>query len=85
MPRPAKAIDFEQLKRRLLNEQHLLYKLNAIRALVITAHNSSLGIHDSAVEFYYAVNDLLEGKQAEELELKNIERDEFLREFHHDD
>lgn len=85
MSRPAKAADLAHLKRRLASEQHLLYKLNAIRALHITAHNSPLDMQKTAVEFYYAVGDLLEGLQAEELELKNIERDEFLKELHHDD
>lgn len=71
-----------RFQRKLASVQHLVYKLKAIRSLFVTAHNSPYEVQKVAVEFYYAVGDLLEGRKVEELELPNISRDEFLREFH---
>lgn len=68
-------------KRKLDSIQHLIYKVKAVRVLWVTAHNSSTEGQKLYAEFYHAVGDLLEGRKVEELELKNIEREEFLREF----
>lgn len=74
----------ERAKRKLSSIQHLIYKLDAIRVLWFTAHNSSSDGQKLYAEFYHAVGDLLEGRQVEELELKNIDRADFLRELKHD-
>jgi chaperonin cofactor prefoldin len=70
-----------RFQRKLAGIQHLVYKLKAIRALYVTAHNSSMEVQQIAAEFYYAVGDLLEGQKVEELKLPKINREEFLREF----
>jgi hypothetical protein len=46
-----------------------------VRALWLAVQNDpELSVHDAAVEFYYAVGELLEGKTLEEIELRKIDR-----------
>ena len=70
----------EALKRKHASEKHLIDKLKTIRALHMVTYNSTLSVEQMAVEFYYAVGDILEGQRPDELNLKVIDKDEFLRE-----
>lgn len=70
-----------QLKRRLASEKHLIDKLKAIRSLHVTSYNSSLSVQEMAIEFYYAIGDILEGQKPGDLNLKAINKEEFLKEL----
>jgi hypothetical protein len=69
------------LKRRLANEKHLLDKLKMIRALHMASYNMTCPVDKMAVEFYYAIGDVLEGTKPEDLNLKVINKDAFLKEL----
>jgi hypothetical protein len=81
MPRQTQDDVVARARRKLESIQHLIYKLKAIRALYVTAHNSSVDGQKIYSEFYHAIGDLIEGRRVEELQLHNIKREEFLREF----
>jgi ABC-type phosphate transport system ATPase subunit len=68
-------------QRNLAAQEHLIYKLKAIRALWITAHNTPQAIEKMEREFLFLVGELVEGTPVEKLVMKNISRDAFLREF----
>lgn len=70
----------EQLKRKYAAERHLIEKLRMIRALHLVTYNSTLPVEKMAVEFYYAIGDILEGQKPEDLNLKTIDQSEFIRE-----
>lgn len=73
--------DLAQLKRRLQSSQHLIDKLRAIRSLHMVTYTSTTPVEKMAVEFYYAIGDILEGQQPKELNLKVIDKEEFLKEM----
>jgi hypothetical protein len=75
-------IDTAKLQRQIRAQGQLLHKLRMIRALHITAYNTPNPLEKTAIEFFYALGDILEGQPAEELKLNNIAKDEFLKEFH---
>jgi hypothetical protein len=70
----------EQLKRKHASEKHLIDKLKTIRALHMVTYNSTMTVEQMAVEFYYAIGDILEGQKPDDLNLKTIDKDEFMRE-----
>lgn len=70
-----------QLKRRLASEKHLIDKLKAIRSLHMASYNSRLTVEQMAVEFYYAIGDILEGQKPADLNLKVINKDDFIKEL----
>lgn len=74
-------VDVAGLNRRLLSQQHLIYKLKAIRALWMTAHNTPQSVTRMEREFMFLVGELLEGVPVENLQLVNISKKAFLREF----
>lgn len=79
MPPPNPTEQLAVLKRRLASEKHLLDKLKAIRTLHMASYNSRLSVEQMAVEFYYAVGDVLEGQKPTELNLKVINKEDFLK------
>ncbi len=68
-------------QRNLAAQAHLVYKLKAIRALWITAHNTPQAIEKMEREFLFLVGEIVEGTPVEKLIMKNISRSAFLREF----
>lgn len=70
------------VKRKLAAQQHLIEKLRSIRALHMVSYTGTAPVERVAVEFYYAIGDILEGQQPKELNLKVIDREEFLKEMH---
>lgn len=70
----------DQLRRKHAAEKHLIDKLKMIRALHMVTYNSTLTVEQMSVEFYYAIGDILEGQKPSELNLKRIDREEFIRE-----
>lgn len=73
--------DTARAQRSLAAQQHLLYKLKAIRALWITAHNTPQAIEKMEREFLFLVGEIVEGTPVEKLTMSNINRDAFIREF----
>ena len=73
--------ELSQLKRKFAAHQHLIDKLRAIRALHMVTYTSTTPIDKLAVEFYYAIGDILEGQQPKELNLKVVDREGFLKEI----
>lgn len=73
--------DEARLQRVLKSERLLLDKLKKVQALYVTAFSSSVPVEVFAVEFFYLIGDVLEGKGAEELPLNKIPKDVFLQEF----
>ena len=69
------------VKRKLAAQQHLLEKLRAIRAMHMVSYTGAAPVEKVAVEFYYAIGDILEGQQPKELNLKVINKEEFLKEM----
>ena len=59
-------------------------KLKAIRALWVTAHNQTGDLEGIAAEFFFALGDLLEGHPPEELNLRNIDAQSFMKELRDD-
>ncbi len=80
-PRTTPAEQLERLKRQLAGTQHLLEKLTMIRALHMVTYTSTTPVEKLAVEFYYAIGDILEGQKSTELNLTVINKDEFFREL----
>lgn len=68
--------------RHLAAQDHLIYKLRAIRALWITAHNTPQAVEKMEREFLFLTGEIIEGTSVEKLILTNIDRAAFLREFH---
>ena len=79
-PRTA-ADELASVKRKLASNQHLIDKLRMIRALHLVTYTSTMSVEDVAVEFYYAIGDVLEGQHGKELNLKIIDKEEFLKEI----
>jgi ABC-type phosphate transport system ATPase subunit len=69
-------------RRHLAAQEHLVYKLKAIRALWVTAHNTPQAVEKMEREFLFLVGEIVEGTVVEKLVMHNISRDAFLREFH---
>ena len=59
-------------------------KLQAIRALWLTAHNDTGELEPVATEFFFAIGELLEGAPPDTLKLKHITRGDFLKELRDD-
>lgn len=68
-------------QRHLAAQQHLVYKLKAIRALWVTAHNTPQAIEKMEREFLFLVGEIVEGTSVEKLIMHNINKAAFLREF----
>lgn len=73
--------DISKAQRDLSGKNALLEKLKAIRALYITAHNQTLEVEPLAVEFFFAIGDLLEGELPDNLKLLHIPKKDFLKEL----
>jgi len=71
-----------RVRRHLAAQEHLVYKIKAIRALWVTAHNTPQAIEKMEREFLFLVGEIVEGTAVEKLVMTNINRDAFLREFH---
>lgn len=69
-------------QRTLAAQEHLIYKVRAIRALWITAHNTPQSIEKMEREFLFLVGEIIEGTAVEKLVMNNISREAFLREFY---
>jgi len=83
MPAPSLASkNTARAQRHLAAQEHLVYKLKAIRALWITAHNTPQSLEKMEREFLFLVGEIVEGTPVEKLVMTNISRDSFLREFH---
>ena len=69
-------------RRRIENPEVVLGKLRAVRALWVGGHATARPIEEIAVEFYYAVGDLLEGVPLEKVvsTFKSIDGKEVLAE-----
>lgn len=80
-PRPNGGRNSSKTQRRLAAQDHLIYKLKAIRALWVTAHNTPQSIEKMEREFLFLVGELLEGIPVERLTFNNIDRAAFIREF----
>ena len=76
--------DSAKTQRDLSGKQALQEKLRAIRALYITAYNRTGELEPIAVEFFFAVGDLLEGHPPESLPVKKIDKSDFLKELRDD-
>lgn len=79
--RMASPDELAQVKRKLASNQHLIDKLRMIRSLHMVTYTSTVPVEKLAVEFYYAIGDILEGQPPKELHLKVIDKEEFLREM----
>lgn len=73
--------DISKAQRDLSSKQALLEKLKAIRALWITAHNQTSELEPIATEFFFAIGDLLEGESPENVNLRLIDKKDFLKEL----
>ena len=69
-------------KRHLAAQEHLIYKLKAIRALWVTAHNTPQAVEKMEREFLFLVGEIVEGTPVDKLVMNNINKAAFLREFH---
>jgi ABC-type phosphate transport system ATPase subunit len=70
-----------RVQRNIAAQQHLIYKLKAIRALWVTAHNTPQAIEKMEREFLFLVGEIVEGTPVEKLVMSNINKAAFLREF----
>lgn len=70
------------VRRHLAAQEHLVYKLQALRALFITAHNTPQSVEKMEREFFFLVGEILEGTVVEKLTMATINREAFLRAFH---
>jgi hypothetical protein len=53
----------------------IVRRLAGVRALWLAVHNDpDLSVQDVAVEFYYAVGQLLEGRVLEQIEFRKIDK-----------
>lgn len=68
-------------QRHLVAQEHLVYKLKAIRALWITAHNTPQALEKMEREFLFLVGEIVEGTPVEKLKMTSINQAAFLREF----
>lgn len=68
-------------QRHLAAQEHLIYKLKAIRALWVTAHNTPQAVEKMEREFLFLVGEIVEGTSVDKLIMHNINRSAFLREF----
>lgn len=73
--------DLSAVKRKLAGQAHLIEKLRAIRSLHMVSYTGKEPVEKVAVEFYYAIGDILEGQQPKELNLRTIDKEEFLKEM----
>jgi len=80
--RNAEAKNPAKAQRILSAQDHLVYKLRAIRSLWITAHNTPQSMEKMEREFLFLVGEIIEGTPVEKLTMHNISRDAFLREFY---
>lgn len=71
-----------QAQRHLAAQEHLVYKLKAVRALWITAHNTPQAIEKMEREFLFLIGEIVEGTAVEKLHMTNISKKAFLREFY---
>lgn len=81
---PAKTSPADQMarmRRQMASQDHLLSKLKMVRALHMTAYNSTVPVEQLSAEFFYAIGDILEGQKPEDLNLKVINKEEFLKEL----
>jgi hypothetical protein len=74
--------DSARVQRRIAAQEHLVYKLKAVRALWVTAHNTPQTVEKMEREFLFLIGEIVEGTPVEKLVMTNINRDAFLREFH---
>ena len=70
-----------QAQRHIAAQAHLVYKVKAVRALWVTAHNTPQAMEKMEREFLFLVGEIIEGTPVEKLLMTNISRDSFLREF----
>lgn len=71
-----------RVQRSLAAQEHLVYKVKAIRALWVTAHNTPQAVELMEREFLFLVGEIIEGTPIEKLQMSNINKAAFLREFH---
>lgn len=71
-----------QAQRHLAAQEHLIYKLKAVRALWVTAHNTPQAVEKMEREFLFLIGEIVEGTAVEKLHMTNISKDAFLREFY---
>lgn len=72
--------EISRLKRDLAQRESITQRLKNIVALYVGAYNTPKPVEQTAVEFMYAVGDLLEGTPLKDLALKHINMEEVLRE-----
>ena len=77
-------VDQAAALRQLKSQQKLVRILAAIDALWLSIHNRPEPIEKFTTEFYFAVGDLREGVRPEDLSLKQIDKDLFLKELRDD-
>lgn len=70
-----------RVRRQLAAQEHLVYKLKAIRALWVTAHNTPQSVEKMEREFLFLVGEIVEGTPVDKLIMNNINKAAFLREF----
>lgn len=73
--------DYARAQRQLKAQQHLVDKLELIRALHVTYYNSTTPLEKTAIEFFYALGDVLEGQSVTELSLNLVKRDDVIQEL----
>jgi hypothetical protein len=66
--------DLARMQRMLKSQRHLIDKLELIRELYTEVYGSPIPIEKAAVEFVYAVGDILEGEKIESLNFKYINK-----------
>jgi len=71
-----------RVQRHLAAQEHLVYKLKAVRALWVTAHNTPQAVEKMEREFLFLIGEIVEGTAVEKLHMTNISKEAFLREFH---
>lgn len=82
MARTSASKNVARAQRNLAAQEHLVYKLRAVRALWITAHNTPQAVEKMEREFLFLVGEIVEGTVVEKLVMNNINRGAFLREFY---
>ena len=73
--------ELHRLKKDLALLQHENLLLKSIRALHVGGFSTPIAVEKVAVEFMFAVGDLLEGREIKELELKYIDKQDVIREL----
>ena len=79
VPRSPVNTNNSRAQRHLASQEHLVYKLKAIRALWITAHNTPQAVEKMEREFLFLVGEIVEGTAVEKLQINSINREAFLR------